>query len=249
MNTIISKVKCLLVGTLKKTIYILLLFTIAVSKGQDIEVQLGYFDPKIKTIVPIAFQQDDGRVDPIWAFGLQYPFFNSNKNITLGLNYSYYKGWTEFSFDPPNYTGFLGFGVGMLNLRRVGIKCQYKILYIKNGISFIPFLSIDYEARHIQEYGGDVFASFDESGVKGDVIFTTKDGFQIVPSIGASIKLNLFWKFFITGNIMYSFGFDPYQKLFFEHSLNNVKQKTAEWHTDGTGLITSFGVGIKLWEK
>ncbi len=134
----------------------------------------------------------------------------------------------------------------MIDLKRFGIKFQYTLINIKNRISVSPFLLVDYEAREVQDYGGYIFASINEPNINGNISFEANDGFQIIPSFGASIKLNLFWKLFLTGNVMYSIGTKPYQKLFFDYSLNNVKQKTAEWQTDGSGFVKSIGLGIKF---
>ncbi len=211
---------------------------------QVLSIDIGQMFYKSKTITPVLFQTNDRDNQEYYSLMFSYPLPKSK--FEVGGLFGYYRGWSYFTLDTDYW---LGNGSSATDITRFGVFCGRKIGNKSGKVSVSPQISLFLE-RSIVTGSAGVRAYIDNSlgpNFEGPIILEAFNNTQIIPALGLDIDWNFFWRLHLHANAYYAWGHKPFQKYYFEYTYDGVQQPTAEWHSDGTGLFTTIGLGFQLW--
>lgn len=214
--------------------------------AQTIGHHFGTFDYSYKEISGIVNQEEHFKNDRIKGFFIDYPIFNE---FSVTFLYTYYWGWTNFRAKDDLRS--IGNGSAYTKLNRFGLQLNWDVIKYKKQLILSPYIRIGYEHNDVQIPGITNSRNYlpePNNNYAGSIFVETFDGGQILPTLGLRLSIRPFWKFWIYGDLSYSLGHKTYQRLYFDYTYKGVEQPRAEWHSQGSGLIKSIGIGIQLWD-
>lgn len=207
----------------------------------------GSFKYNSTTFFPILHQEKSFDETEYKSSAFSYPVFNGKFKIT-GI-FGNFWGLTYFNADDGEVT--IGSGSGRTKINRYGLQLSWNMMTWKNRIKFGPYIRLDYESSNVQVEGvsyGSTYTVENNKNYQGQVYVEPFAGGQILPSLGLSLSIRLFWKISFIGDMFWSFGHRTYQRMWFDYSYKGVPQPRAEWHTKGSGFVKTLGIGIQIWD-
>ncbi len=225
---------------------IVLSFIITLTQGQLLTLNTGITFYKSKTIVPVLHQTNNSNQSGFYSINFDYLYHK--RKYLVGTAYSFFKGWTNFGVDTDFWAGN---GSSATTVNRFELLFGYNLLNHQHEISFGPIGKVIFEKTIKTGSSGERAYINDEvdPNFEGPIILEAFDSFQILPALGLDFSWAIFKGLHLHANAYYAFGHKPYQKYYFEYTYDGVPQSTAEWHSNGTGLFTTMGLGIKLFEN
>lgn len=227
-----------------------MLFSLAIFlstsiKAQEIGHGIGSFSYKINTVREIVNQTEfifDSSFKTVW---IGQNLLNS-KRLRFRASYSWFSGWTGFSFNPQ--MGFRGFGTAASKLRRVSLSTGYNIFANKSRLQIYPQFLLEYQYSIIRTEGYHKIRSIPPgtSDIVGAIYAEAHKADHLIPSLGVMISFRLIKGLHIMVDGYWSYGRMPYQTQQVVYSLNGVPQPTAEWNGDGDGFVQTLGLAYRF---
>ena len=213
--------------------------------AQVLSLGTGQMFYNSKTIVPVINQYESRSNDEYHVLDLS--LFEKDRYL-FGAVFSTYQGWVDFNANAETWRGF---GSSRTRLWRLSPYMGY-IINPGHKFRFIPYFKVVLEQSIITGLSSHKsrVTEIDEAfGYQGAIFVEPIQRLQIAPAAGLILSWNPFGKFYLQGNIYYTYGYRAFQKYYFEYSYQGVAQPTAEWHANGTGVFTNLGIGYKLWKN
>lgn len=198
---------------------------------------------KSRTITPVINQTSHFDNHSYHSVNLAYSL---NSNVYVGLSASYYRGWTSFNLETESW---IGNGSSHTDIFHYSVFAEYNLLGKSSKVVVAPQIRLIFE-QSIVTFPAGTTAYIDDSidpNFEGPIILEPFNSTQLIPALGLDIDWNFFWRLHLHANAYYAWGHKPFQKYYFEYTYDGVQQPTAEWHSDGTGLFTTIGLGFQLW--
>lgn len=171
------------------------------------------------------------------------------KKFKFGLGVKIYEGWSHYSIEIPAESYKSAGGFGYTGLTRYGLKLRYNLFdkYSKNFLIH-GLLSCELEVSDpLQNRLTGKNRSLNDEYYEGDFYYELIKRSQLVPTIGIDLEYKLFKFLVFKAEYVYTKGFVPYQKYYFDYSYKSQKQTGAEWHSNGTAHNLSIGLGFKIF--
>jgi hypothetical protein len=228
-------------------IMIIILSMTMVSHAQVFTYSRATMHYNVKTVNAALFQQYYWAEDLMHIYRFDYPVYKDR--LLLGITRSHFWGWTGFQLR--NGDASAGHGSAYTRMIRYGLYAKYKILDYGGIFIITPYVQLDYESSSAKDGVSiaQIFEKGDRIDFEGVVSVETIKMSQILPSVGISGSLKLFWRVYLTGEMYWSFGHTAHQKMYFDYTYKGDPQPRGEWESDGSGWIRSVGISIILWDK
>lgn len=166
------------------------------------------------------------------------------KNFSSIVSFSKYKVVTDMRVADRYYVGYYG-----TDVTRLDIGLSYNLIKPHKFFFVKPFFAAGLQfARHRADIWGE------QIHIYGPNYFQTeyptsrgRNNFQIVPGLGVKAGVKFLKRMEFGVCIQGVYGYKQFQELSFKYTYKNeLTERTAKFQSNGTGLYSSFFLGVSL---